>query len=115
MPLSYLTFFFVVFNLQLCVDCVTLASRISILVIIVLYYPSHTIKSFAYGQATASIFLVIAYWTYFGFQFRQKAIVMKNRELHPNDPLLALPFNSLTDFLPRKLEGQVSYHVQNSK
>lgn len=97
---------FLYMRFRLCVDCVTLASRISILVIIVLYYPSHTIKSFAYGQATASIFLVIAYWTYFGFQFRQKAIVMKNRELHPNDPLLALPFNSLTDFLPRKLEGQ---------
>jgi len=84
-----------------------LAARIGILVVIVLYYPAHTIKSFAYGQATASTLLLVSYWAYFWYQFHKKAILMKNRELHKNDPLLVLPFSSLKDFLPRKLEGQV--------
>lgn len=93
--------------LQLCVDCIMLAARIGILVVIVFYYPSQTIKSFAYGQATASVFLLVAYWAYFWYQFHQKAILMKNRELHQNNPLLALPLSSLKDFLPRRLEGEV--------
>ena len=88
-----------------------LAARVGILVVIVLHYPSYTIKSFAYGQATASTILLVAYWAYFWYQFRQKAILMKNRELHQNNPLLALPFNSLKDFLPRKLEGQVHSNI----
>ena len=95
------------FSLQLCVDCIMLVARIGILVVIVLYYPAHTIKSFAYGQATGSTILLVAYWAYFWYQFRQKAMLVKNRELHQNNPLLVLPFSSLKDFLPRKLEGQV--------
>jgi hypothetical protein len=47
------------------------------------------------------------YWLYFYQQFQQKAKLLKNKELHVNDPLLALPFDSLSDFLPRKLQGQV--------
>nr|CAG4638392.1 EOG090X04LH [Cyclestheria hislopi] len=31
---------------------------------------------------------------------------MKHKELYPNDPLLALPFDSLWDFLPKKMTGQ---------
>jgi len=97
---------FLYVKFRLFVDCIMLAARVGILVVIVLHYPSYTIKSFAYGQATASTILLVAYWAYFWYQFRQKAILMKNRELHQNNPLLALPFNSLKDFLPRKLEGQ---------
>jgi len=97
---------FLYVKFRLLVDCIMLAARIGILVVIVLYYPAHTIKSFAYGQATASTLLLVSYWAYFWYQFHKKAILMKNRELHKNDPLLVLPFSSLKDFLPRKLEGQ---------
>jgi len=97
---------FLYVRFRLCVDCIMLVARIGILVVIVLYYPAHTIKSFAYGQATGSTILLVAYWAYFWYQFRQKAMLVKNRELHQNNPLLALPFSSLKDFLPRKLEGQ---------
>jgi len=97
---------FLYVKFRLCVDCIMLAARIGILVVIVFYYPSQTIKSFAYGQATASVFLLVAYWAYFWYQFHQKAILMKNRELHQNNPLLALPLSSLKDFLPRRLEGE---------
>ena len=37
--------------------------------------------------------------------------MLKNREIHRDDPLLLLPFDSLYDFLPRKIEGQVIFTV----
>jgi len=77
----------------------------------VLYYPEYIIKSFAFGQALSSTCYVVVHWIFFWNQFRQKAELMKNREQHKDNPLLALPFNSLRDFLPRKIEGKVNQTV----
>lgn len=81
--------------------------RVATLVVTVLWYPAYTIKSMAYGQLAVSTILVSLYWFYFFREFTKKAELLKHRELHRDDPLLALPFNSLLDFLPRKLQGQV--------
>lgn len=34
--------------------------------------------------------------------------MLKDRELHNNDPLLALPFDSIVDFFPKRVIGQVN-------
>ncbi len=61
----------------------------------------------AYAQFAVSTILVVLYWLYFHQQFQKKAELLKNRELHADDPLLALPFDSLLDFFPKRIEGQV--------
>lgn len=94
--------------LQLFVDCVLLFIRIGVLVITVLYFPAYTIVAMAYGQFVISFTLLALYWFYFYKEFQKKAELMKNRELHADDPLLALPFDSLVDFLPKRLQGQVN-------
>jgi hypothetical protein len=75
----------------------------------VLLAPEYTIQAFAWGLVAGSSSLVLLYTLYFYFQFKKKKTLMKNRELHPDDPLLLLPFDSLFDFLPRKIEGQVTF------
>nr|CAG4636943.1 EOG090X04LH [Ceriodaphnia reticulata] len=91
---------------RLFVDCVMMFIRVGTLVITVLYYPAYTIRIMAYGQIAVSTILVVLYWLYFYQQFQKKAELLKNRELHADDPLLALPFDSLLDFLPKRVEGQ---------
>nr|CAG4641627.1 EOG090X04LH [Eurycercus lamellatus] len=91
---------------RLFVDCILLITRVGTLVVAVLYYPAYTIKAMAYCQFTVSTSLLVLYWAYFHLQFRKKAELVKNKELHRDDPLLALPFDSLQDFLPKKIEGQ---------
>lgn len=91
---------------RLFVDCIMMIMRVGTLVVTVLYFPEYTIRAMAYGQIGVSTTLLSLYWLYFYQQFQLKAKLLKNRELHANDPLLALPFDSLSDFLPRRLEGQ---------
>jgi len=97
---------FLYMKLRLCVDLTVLLVRMALLAIIVLYFPSQTINSFAYGQVFSSVTYVAVYWLFFWNEFRKKALLMKNREQHRDDPLLALPFDSVRDFLPRRLEGE---------
>lgn len=85
--------------------------RVGTLVVTVLYYPAYTIRTMAYGQLAVSSILVTLYWFYFYREFQKKAELVKNKELHKDEPLLALPFDSLRDFLPKKLEGQVRITV----
>lgn len=75
--------------------------RVGILVGTVIYFPECTIRTTAYGQLVVSTVLVVFYWAFFHFEFKKKAEVVKNRELHKNDPLSLLPFSSLREFLPR--------------
>nr|CAG4650908.1 EOG090X04LH [Simocephalus serrulatus] len=91
---------------RLFVDCVMMFIRVGTLVVTVLYYPAYTIRTMAYGQLVVSSILVTLYWFYFYREFQKKAELVKNKELHKDDPLLALHFDSLRDFLPKKLEGQ---------
>ena len=84
-----------------------LSMRIGTLVVTVLYFPSYTIKSMAYGQFAVSTTLVVLYWIYFHLQFQKKALLLKNKKQHRDDPLLKLPFNSVRDFLPKRVDGQV--------
>lgn len=81
--------------------------RVVTLVVTVLYYPAYTIRSMAYGQLAVSTTLLVLYWVYFHLEFQKKAKLQKNKKQHRNDPLLSLPFNSVADFLPRRIEGQV--------
>jgi len=97
---------FLYVKFRLCVDLSILVIRIGLLVIVVFYSPSNIIMSFAYGQAFASTFYVVVHWGFFWHQFRQKAELMKNREQHKDHPLLALPLDSIKDFLPGKIEGK---------
>lgn len=87
--------------------------RVGTLVVTVLYFPAYTIRTMAYGQFVVSSILVALYWFYFYQEFQKKAVLVKDRELHKDDPLLVLPFDSLRDFLPKKLEGQVGVTVRN--
>jgi len=105
-PLHIFAKAFLYAKLRLCLDLSILAIRMGIFAITVLYYPEYIIKSAAFGQAFSSICYVVVHWIFFWNQFRQKAELMKNREQHKDNPLLALPFNSLRDFLPRKIEGK---------
>ncbi len=93
--------------MQLFVDLVLMFIRVGILVVTVLYYPAYTIRSMAYGQLAVSTTLLALYWLYFHLEFQKKAEYVKNRELHRDDPLLDLPFDSVRDFLPKKIVGQV--------
>ncbi|KAI9565003.1 hypothetical protein GHT06_008745 [Daphnia sinensis] len=88
------------------VDCVMMLIRVGTLVVSVLYYPAYTIKAMACGQMAVSTVLVVLYWFYFHQQFQMKAKLIKNKDLHPDDPLLALPLNSVLDFLPKRIKGE---------
>jgi hypothetical protein len=103
--------FVYIFFLQIFVDCVMMFIRVGTLVVSVLYFPAYTIKTMACGQFVVSTVLVVLYWIYFHQEFQKKAKVVKNKDLHPDDPLLALPFDSLRDFLPRKIQDQVGIHI----
>ena len=81
--------------------------KISTLVATVLLRPEHTIKAFAFGQLAASISLVTLYAWHFRQELNKKQIAVKNKDSRPDDPLLALPFDTMRDFLPKRLEGQV--------
>nr|CAG4647834.1 EOG090X04LH [Moina brachiata] len=86
---------------RLFVDLVMMFIRVGILVGTVIYFPECTIRTTAYGQLVVSTVLVVFYWAFFHFEFKKKAEIVKNRELHRNDPLALLPFSSLREFLPR--------------
>ena len=92
-------------------DVFILITRISSMTLTVLLAPEYTIQAFAWGLVAGSSSLVLLYTLYFYFQFKKKKAMMKNREIHRDDPLLLLPFDSLYDFLPRKIEGQVIFTV----
>ncbi|XP_059351439.1 protein RFT1 homolog isoform X2 [Daphnia carinata] len=97
------------------VDCVMMLIRVGTLVVSVLYYPAYTIKATACGQVAVSTVLVVLYWFYFYQQFQRKANLIKNKDLHKDDPLLALPLNSVLDFFPKRIQGQVCvYDVVNN-
>nr|CAG4649263.1 EOG090X04LH [Scapholeberis mucronata] len=91
---------------RLFVDCILLLIRVGTLVVTVLYYPVYTIRSMAYGQLAVSSVLLISYWLFFHKEFQQKAKLVKDKELYVGNPLLTLPFDSLTDFFPKRLQGQ---------
>nr|CAG4644725.1 EOG090X04LH [Leptodora kindtii] len=96
------------FRIRLLVDCVMMAFKIFPLAATVLVCPEHTLKAFAIGHLAASFSLVTLYAWYFRRKLAKKHIAVKNKESQPNDPLLTLPFDSMRDFLPRKLTGQPS-------
>lgn len=81
--------------------------RVGTLVVSVLYYPAYTIKAMACGQMAVSTVLVVLYWLYFHREFQIKATLAKCKDLQSDDPLLALPFNSVLDFFPKTIQGQV--------
>lgn len=81
--------------------------RVGTLVIAVLYYPAYTIRAVAYGQLAVSTILVVLYWLYFYTEFQKKRKLAINRSSHTDDPLLALPFDSLRNFMPQNVPGQV--------
>lgn len=87
--------------------------RVGSLVVSVLYFPAYTIKTIAAGQFLISTVLVLLYWIYFHQEFKKKAKLVKNKDLYPDEPLLSLPFDSLFDFLPKKIQEQVC--TQNIK
>nr|CAG4640795.1 EOG090X04LH [Eulimnadia texana] len=91
---------------RLFMDCVFMAIKTFSLAFTVAWFPSYAIESFALGQLAASITFVISYALYFQLQFLEKAQLMKDRELHEDNPLLQLPFDTMMDFLPRKLAAQ---------
>lgn len=95
------------FTFQIFVDCVMMFIRVGSLVVSVLYFPAYTIKTIAVGQFVISTVLVLLYWIYFHQEFKKKIKLAKNKDLHHDDPLLALPFDSLFDFLPKKIQEQV--------
>lgn len=88
------------------VDCVMMFIRVGSLVVSVLYFPAYTIKTIAAGQFLISTVLVLLYWIYFHQEFKKKAKLVKNKDLYPDEPLLSLPFDSLFDFLPKKIQEQ---------
>jgi hypothetical protein len=81
--------------------------RVGSLVVSVLYFPAYTIKTIAVGQFVISSVLVVLYWIYFHQEFKKKAKLVKNKDVYPDDPLLALPFDSLLDFLPKRIQENV--------
>jgi len=101
------------FAFQIFVDCVMMFIRVGTLVVSVLYFPAYTIKTMACGQFVVSTVLVVLYWIYFHQEFKKKAELVKNKDLYPDDPLLALPFDSLRDFLPKRIQDQVLSHISH--
>ena len=85
--------------------------RISSFALTVAYAPQYAIKAFAYGGILGSTVMVVFFTVFFFFEFRTKRELLKNRELHKDDPRLALPFDSLLDFLPRRIQGQVNVRL----
>jgi len=93
-------------KLKLVTDLGIVIVRISSFALTVAYAPQYAIKAFAYGGILGSTVMVVFFTVFFFFEFRTKRELLKNRELHKDDPRLALPFDSLLDFLPRRIQGQ---------
>lgn len=82
--------------------------KIGTLAMVVLYYPAYTIRAMAYGQLVVSTIPVVLYWFYFYTELRKKRKLVKSKKLPKNNSLLALPFDSLHNFMPQSIPGQVS-------
>nr|CAG4643890.1 EOG090X04LH [Lepidurus arcticus] len=97
---------------RLVVDCLVVGIKTLALAVAVALNADNALKAFAYSQLCVSSLFVFLYALYFHSQLKKRRKLQKTKE-HPDDHLLKLPFDHMSEFLPRKLDGQtpISYDL----
>jgi len=105
-PLYAVARIFLFNKLRVVIESLSFGLRCLALALVVYFKPNQALYGYAFGQVLCSITWVLGIYVYFAIYFNKN---LARTEADKNEKnLREFPFNSLLDFLPRRLSGQTS-------